>query len=123
MATYDSRPSGFTQLTTTSDWESFMSAAGIWDGIDSQNSFQVSLDTVGRNIVMTYGACLIKGQLWRTDANVSTPIPAAAAQNRMDRLVLRYNRGATSSPTVVAPVVITGTPSGTPPLPPIFQTL
>jgi len=122
MATYDGRPSAFTQLSTTADWESFMSSAGIYDGVDSPNSFTPSLDTVGRNAVIGSGQGLIKGQLWRCDANVSTAIPAASAQNRLDRLVLRLNRGATSSPGVVAPTVITGTPSGSPALPAISQT-
>jgi hypothetical protein len=65
---------------------------------------------------------VIKGQLWRADASVSTPIPAASAQNRLDILALQLNRGATSSPGVVQPVVITGTPSGSPTLPPLTQT-
>lgn len=124
MTTYDARPSAYTQLTTTTEWEAFMSSAGIQDGIDSANggSFVPSLDTGGRNAVVSAGQALIKGQLWRADAPVSTSIPAAGAQNRLDRLVLRLNRGATTSPTVVAPTVITGTPSGTPALPPIVQT-
>jgi hypothetical protein len=121
MATYDARPSAFTQLTTTSDWESFVSSAGIWDGIDG-NGFVPSLDAPGRNAVMGGGQCLIRGQLWRADAAVPTPVPAASAQNRLDRLVIQLNRGATSSPTVVQPVVITGTPSGSPALPPLSQT-
>jgi hypothetical protein len=36
--------------------------------------------------------------------------------------VIQLNRAASSSPTVVQPVVITGTPSGTPTLPPLTQT-
>jgi len=122
MATYDARPSAFTQLSTTADWESFMSSAGIWDGVDGSGSFTPSLDTPGRNAVIGAGQGIIKGQLWRCDASVSTAIPAASAQNRLDRLVLRLNRGATSSPNVVIPTVITGTPSGSPTLPPLQQT-
>jgi hypothetical protein len=99
-----------------------MSSAGIADGIDGPNSFVPSLDTGGRNAVISAGQGLIKGQLWRADAPVSTPIPAASAQNRLDILALQLNRGATSSPAVVAPVVITGTPSGTPTLPLLTQT-
>jgi hypothetical protein len=122
MVTYDARPSGFTQLTSTSDWESFMSSAGIWDGIDGSNSFVPSLDTSGRNAVISAGQCLIKGQLWRADAPVSTPIPAASSQNRIDRLVLRLSRTASTSATVIAPVVITGTPAASPAPPPLTQT-
>lgn len=79
-----------------------------------------SLDTAGRNIVIAAGNAVIKGQLWRTDASVSTPIPAPSASDRLDRLALRYNRSATTSATVVQPTVITGTPGGG--LPPYQQT-
>jgi hypothetical protein len=124
MAVYDARPSAFNQLSTTSDWESLLSSLGCRDGIDpaNTNAMAPSLDTGGRNAVIASGQAVIKGQLWRCDAPVSTPIPAASAQNRIDRLVLRLTRGATTSPTVVQPVVITGTPSGSPVIPPITQT-
>jgi hypothetical protein len=124
MAVYDARPSAFTQLSTTGEWEYIHSAMGVRDGIDSSvgNAFNPSLDTGGRNAVMADGNAVIKGQLWRCDAPVNTPIPAASAQNRIDRLVLRLTRTATTSPTVVQPVVITGTPSGTPVEPPLVQT-
>lgn len=124
MAIYDARPSAFNQLTTTGEWEYFCSAAGLLSAIDgSAGSAMIpSLDTGGRNAVIADGIAVIKGQLWRCDAPVSTPVPAASAQNRIDRLVLRYTRGAASSPTVVAPTIITGTPSGSPVLPPIVQT-
>lgn len=124
MATYDARPSSFTQLTTTGEWEYFASAAGLVNAIDGSigSAMLPSLDTGGRNAVIADGVSVIKGQLWRCDAPVSTPVPAASAQNRIDRLVLRYTRGAASSPTVIAPTIITGTPSGSPVLPPLVQT-
>ena len=124
MATYDARPSAFTQLTTTGEWEYFAGAAGLVSAIDgSAGSAMIpSLDTGGRNAVIADGVSVIKGQLWRCDAPVSTPIPAASAQNRIDRLVLRYTRGAASSATVIAPTIITGTPGASPVLPPLVQT-
>jgi len=126
MATYDARPSAFTQLTTTADWEAFMSMAQVINGaaIDASvgNAMNPTLDTVGRNAVIDTGNVLIKGQLWRCDASVSTPIPAASAQNRIDRLVLRLTRGASTSATVIVPAVITGTPSGSPTIPGLTQT-
>jgi hypothetical protein len=81
-----------------------------------------SLDTGGRNAVIADGNILIKAQLWRCDAPVSTPIPAASAQNRIDRLVIRLTRGATTSATVVVAAVVTGTPSGSPVIPALTQT-
>lgn len=124
MVIYDARPSAFTQLTTTADWEAFHSAIGGVSSIDFSvgSAFLPSLDVPGRNIVIADGNVVIKGQLWRCDSPVSTSIPAASAQNRIDRLVLRLNRGATTSATVVVPTVITGTPSGSPVEPPVVQT-
>lgn len=122
MVTYDARPSAFTQLTATSDWEYLLAAAGVRDGVDQFSSLTPTLDTSGRNAVMGAGNCIIKGMLWRCDAPVSTAIPAASASNRIDRLVLRLNRGASSSPTVIQPTIITGTPSGSPAEPPLTQT-
>ena len=125
MATYDARPSGFTQMTTTSEWEyllsSFMPQGGAIDA-SIGSAMNPTLDTPGRNAVIADGVAVIRGQMWRCDAPVNTPIPAASAQNRIDRLVLRLTRTATTSPTVVQPVVITGTPSGSPVEPPIVRT-
>lgn len=124
MVTYDARPSAFTQMTTMSEWEALWSAGGGVTAIDGSvgSAMAPSLDTGGRNAVIADGNAVIRGQLWRCDAPVSTAIPAASAQNRIDRLVLRLTRGAATSATVVQPVVITGTPSGSPTLPPIVQT-
>lgn len=124
MVTYDARPSSFTQLTTITEWEYLHSSIGGSSAIDASigSAMAPSLDTSGRNAVMADGVVAIKGQLWRCDAPVSTPIPAASAQNRIDRLVIRLTRGATTAPTIVQPVVITGTPSGSPVEPPLVQT-
>lgn len=124
MVIFDARPSSFTQLTSTGDWEYLLTAMGAMTGVDGSvgSAMTPSLDTGGRNAVIADGVVAIKGQLWRCDAPVNTAIPAASAQNRIDRLVLRLTRGATTSPTVVVATVITGTPSGSPVMPPIVQT-
>lgn len=124
MVTYDARPSAFTQLSTTTEWEALHTLMGKVSGIDlsTGSGMNPTLDTGGRNAVIADGNCVIKGQLWRCDAPVSTPIPAASASNRIDRLVIRLTRTATTSATVVQPVVITGTPSGSPVEPPLVQT-
>ena len=125
MAIYDARPSSFTLLTTTAEWEALTAIMGAADAaIDGAvgSAMAPSLDTGGRNAVIADGNAAIRGMLWRCDAPVSTPIPAASAQNRIDRLVLRLNRSAVTSPTVIQPVVITGTPSGSPVEPPLVQT-
>jgi hypothetical protein len=123
MVTFDARPSAFTQLATTADWEYLFTAAGIRDGVDQFSSLTPTLDTGGRNAVIGAGNCIIKGMLWRCDAAVNTSIPAASASNRIDRLVLRLNRAAGTSAAVIQPVVITGTPSGSPVEPPLSQTV
>lgn len=124
MTTYDARPSAFTQLSATSDWEALLSIAGKLSAVDGAvgSAMLPSLDTGGRNAVIADGNATIKGMLWRCDAPVSTPIPAASAQNRIDRLVLQLNRGATTSPTVIQPIVVTGTPAGSPVIPALTQT-
>lgn len=124
MVIYDARPSAFTQLTSTAEWEALASATGDVSIIDFTvgNALSPSFDVPGRNIVIADGNIAIKGMLWRCDAPVSTPIPAASAQNRIDRLVMRLTRGATTSATVIAPTVITGTPSGSPVEPSLVQT-
>jgi hypothetical protein len=124
MTTYDARPSAFTQLAATSEWEALLSITGKASAVDGSvgSAMVPSLDTGGRNAVIADGNAVIKGMLWRCDAPVSTPIPAAAAQNRIDRLVLQLNRGATTSPTVIQPVVVTGTPAASPVIPALTQT-
>jgi hypothetical protein len=123
MTTYDARPSAYTQLSSTSDWEALLSISGKPSAVDGAvgSAMVPSLDTGGRNAVIADGNAAIKGMLWRCDAPVSTPIPAASAQNRIDRLVLQLNRGATSSPTVIQPVVVTGTPAASPVIPALTQ--
>src|SRR4051794_35866695 len=122
MVIYDARPSSFTQLSTTSEWEFFHSVLGGKDAVDGPGAFTASFDVPGRNIVAAAGNAVLKGQLWRADASFSTAIPAASAQNRIDRLVLRLTRAASTAPTVVAPVIIQGTPSGSPVLPVLQRT-
>jgi hypothetical protein len=122
VVVFDARPSAFTQLSTVADWEALWSASGGVSSVDGPAACTTTFDVPGRNIVMAAGNAVVKGQLWRADAPVSTAIPAASAQDRIDRLVLRFNRGATSAPGVVVPTVIAGTPSGSPTLPPLVRT-
>jgi len=122
MAVFDARPSPFTQLTTMGEWERFFSLNSMNDAVDQPGDLVASFDVPGRNIVMSAGAAIVRGQMWRCDAPVSTAIPAASASNRIDRLVLRFNRSAVTSATVIVPTIITGTPSGSPVLPPLVNT-
>lgn len=125
MAIQDARPSPYTQLTTAAELEKWFSCMGIFEGVDEVpggTGLQPSLDSGGRNAVMAAGKAIIKGQLWSCDTSVSTSIPAASGQNRIDRLVLRLNRVAGTAATFVAPAIIQGTPSGSPVIPDLVRT-
>ena len=124
MTVTNARPSPFLTLNTDADWETITSGMGGDDGVilSPTTSLAPSLDTGGRNAVVAAGACVVKGKLWSCDAPVSTAIPAASGQNRIDRLVMRLNRTAGTAAAFIQPVVITGTPSGSPVIPSLVQT-
>lgn len=122
MAIQNSRPCSFTQLTTQGEWESIFHAAGIVDGVDGSSSLVPTLDVGGRNAVVSAGLALIKGQMWSTDAPISTPIAGPSGSDRIDRLVLRYNRAAGTAATVVSLVIIQGTPASSPTEPALIRT-
>src|SRR5215469_2493740 len=117
MTQYPARPSAFTQLTTTDDWERFVSCAGTWDGVDGTGSLSPGLDNVNRGVVIQPGTCMIKGQLWRCDAAVTIPYLATPSQDRIDMLVMRLTRQASTAATVVTPTLLQG-PTASPAVPP-----
>src|SRR6266568_8835577 len=120
MTATNARPQPLLQLTTDADWETLAAGMGAGDGVILNPT--TSLDSVGRNAVMAAGACVVKGKLWSCDAPFNTAIPAASGSNRIDRLVMRLNRTAGTATAFLQPVVITGTPSGTPVIPALTQT-
>ena len=124
MTATNARPQPLLQLTTDADWETLAAGMGAGDGVilNPTTSLAPSLDSVGRNAVMAAGACVVKGKLWSCDAPFNTAIPAASGSNRIDRLVMRLNRTAGTATAFLQPVVITGTPSGTPVIPALTQT-
>lgn len=122
MVTYDARPTTFTPLTTQFEWEKLFEIMGIFDGVGPAD-FAPSLPA-GGSISVGAGTCVIKGQLWRADAAVSTPLPGnpAAGMSRTDLLVIQYNRAASSSPAVVQLLIVTGAPAASnPAIPPLTQ--
>lgn len=125
MAVQNARPSPFTNLTTSLEWERLCAGLGTYDGVDEVpggTGLQPSLDGSNRWAVMAAGRAVIKGQLWSCDANVNTSIPAASAQNRIDRLVLRLSRTAGDATSFLQPAIVQGTPSGSPVVPNLTQT-
>jgi hypothetical protein len=116
-------PSGTTpptQLSTATQWESFFvaglgGATGVSQGVG--NLFAGSLNSGTRSAVVATGAAMIRGFYVNGGSSVSTAIPAASGQNRIDRLVLRLDRTASAAGNWILPVVITGT-AGSNPQPP-----
>lgn len=125
MVVNDARPSPFTQLATQADWESLINALGLPDGVNDVPggpSLKPGLDTIGRNVTMDPGIAVIKGQVWSCTDQQLVPIPAPSGLNRIDRLALRYDRGAAASAGVISPVLIAGTPASTPVEPSLQRT-
>jgi hypothetical protein len=122
MVTYDARPTTFMPLTTQFEWEKLFSVMGIFDGIDG-NDLAPSAPS-GGSISIAAGTAIIKGQMWRCDAPQPTPLPGSpgAGTLRTDLLVLQYNRAASTSPAVVQPLIVTGSPAASnPAVPPLVQ--
>jgi hypothetical protein len=119
MVTYDARPTTFTPLTTQFEWENLFEAMGIFDGVGLNNDFAPSPPASG-NIQVAAGICVIKGQLWRADAPVSTSLPANPGANtsRTDVLWIQYNRASSTSVGVVQLVITSGSPVASNPAPP-----
>jgi hypothetical protein len=122
-------PSGTTPptlLTTAAQWESFFvagmgGATGIAQGVGS--GFVGSLNSGTRSAVVATGAAMVRGFYVNGGSSVSTSIPAASTQNRIDRLVLRLDRTASAAGNWILPVVIAGTPSASPQLPALATSL
>lgn len=116
-------PTPDTLLSTMAQWEGFYigmgGASGITPGIGSE--FAPSLDSAGRNAVIGSGAALLRGFRVSGSSSTGTAIPAASSQNRIDRLVLRLNRAATTAADWIKPVVIPGSPSASPQPPAVSQ--
>lgn len=120
MALDNAYPSSATQLSTMTQWEAFFVAGfggstGVVPGVGAQ--FSASLNTTGRTIDLAAGAAMIRGFYVNGSSTVSTSIPNADTQNRIDRLVLRLDRSSGTAGGWITPVVVTGTPAATPQLP------
>jgi hypothetical protein len=110
---------GVSTVASITDWENVFSPALV-SGVIS--GLAPTLDTIGRNAVIGTGSAMVRG-FWRpVTANTSTAIPAPSGQARIDRLVLRLNRAASTSASFVVPVVIEGSPGANPAEPPLVQT-
>lgn len=110
---------GVSTVTSVTDWENVF-APGLVSGVIS--GLAPSLDGAGRAAVIGPGAALVRGFYKPVSVATSTSVPAASGQNRIDRLTLRLDRGATDPTLFVVPTVITGTPAAKPQKPALTQT-
>jgi hypothetical protein len=120
MVTYDARPTTFTPLTTPFEWEKLFEVMGIFDGVGLDNDFAPSAPS-GTTIQVAAGTCIIKGQLWRSDAPVPVNLPAnpGANMSRVDILWIQYDRASSTSVGVVKLVITSGAPTASNPAPPL----
>lgn len=123
MAIDDAYPTSASTLSTMAEWEEFFtgfSADGVIPGF--LNELVPSLNAGARTAVIGTGAAQIRGFHVKNPSSTATAIPAADAQNRIDRLVLRLDRSAVAAGDWITPVVIEGTPSASPQPPALVQT-
>ncbi|MEV4672746.1 hypothetical protein AB0K34_13910 [Actinomadura sp. NPDC049382] len=104
---------GVSQITTAAEWEAFFSAAQL-DGVVS--GLAPSIQSGARTASIAAGGAYLRGYYKPVTSTTASPVPAAAGQDRADRLVLRLDRAAASAATYILPTVVTGTAgSGSPP--------
>jgi hypothetical protein len=118
VAVDDAYPTPASFLTTMAQWEAFftgMSASGVVPGVGSNLS--PSLNAGSRTVNIAAGAAMVRGFYVPAPSSTSIAIPAADSQNRIDRLVLRLDRTAVTAADWVQPVILEGTPSGSPTAP------
>jgi hypothetical protein len=108
---------GVSSITTTDEWAAFFSAIstnGIVRALD--NGIGGTLNGAARQVVAGAGAAMIEGFYKRVSSPTGVAIPAASAQNRVDRFVLRLDKTASAAANLIKLTVITGTPgTSTPP--------
>lgn len=111
---------GTSQITTFAQWEAFFNAIQS-DGV--QTGLDPSLNSGARTAGMGAGSAYLRGFFKPVSSTTSTAVPAAAGQDRIDRLVLRMDRAAAAAADFVKPVVLTGTPGASPVPPALTQSL
>lgn len=110
---------GVSQMETADDWEAFfrpMQADGVLSGMVP------TLNSGTRSAVISAGSAFLRAYIAKAASSNSTAIAAASGQDRIDRLVLRLDRTASTEANWIKPVVITGTPGASPVAPAIQAT-
>lgn len=112
-------PDGNT-ISTMTDWEAywvggFGGAAGVLSGNGGELS--PSINSGARTVSTATGAALVRGfYIANPSATYTASVPAQSAGDRVDRLVLRLDRTATTAANWLKPLIVQGTSgSSTPP--------
>lgn len=93
---------------------------GVNTNVIGGSALQVYGNSSGLQVLVRSGSALVRGVMYSNTADVTLAIGAnSSGSTRIDRVVLRMNRGAAT----VSLVVIAGTPGGTPVPPAITQTV
>lgn len=108
---------GVSSISTVDEWSDFFMAVatiGIVRGVGSEMAGSLNAGT--RQAVLGTGRALVEGFYKPVTTATGTAIPAASAQDRVDRLALRLDKSASAAADLMKPVVLTGTPgTSTPP--------
>lgn len=104
---------GVSQITTAAEWEGFFSAVQL-DGVVS--GLAPTIQSGARTASVGSGGAYLRGFFKPISSTTAKAVPAASAQDRVDRLVLRLDRDAATAATYIVPTVLTGTAgTATPP--------
>lgn len=103
---------GVSQITTAAEWEGYFSAAQL-DGVTS--GLTPTINSGARTASVGAGGAWLRGFFKPVSSTAAKAVPAASAQDRVDRLVVRLDRDAATSATYIVPTVLTGTAGTTTP--------
>jgi hypothetical protein len=123
MALDNAVPAPSNNLESLTQWEVLYSALGSGVIPNVGNEFIPSLDSVNRLVLMGTGTALVRGFYTSGSSITSTGAPTASVSPRIDRLVLRLDRTASTAANWIKPVIITGTPGSSPSAPAIQSSL
>lgn len=104
---------GVSQIETAAEWEAFFSSTQL-DGVVS--GLAPSINSGARTASLGAGGAYLRGFYKPVTSTTASAVPAAAGQDRVDRLALRLDRDAATAATYIVPVVVAGTAgTGAPP--------
>lgn len=107
------------------DYLDFLGVMLQGDGVNTtafgDSTLQVYGNSSGMQVLMRAGSALSRGAMYTNSADVTLTVAASTTSPRIDRVVLRNDRGHAGGGQIY-PFVITGTPASSPIPPAITQT-